>query len=202
MRAPSTEAAKVGRIEMKLRTVSQLFQTLDPSPFREKDLAKEAEEYIVDQAEELPNGIQIDIILYLPAEELSRASAFDIASAIEEYFNLRSHNTSRELRELFRTGRLSLLVGLIVLSSCLLLGWLFVRKLDEGPLPDILRESFLILGWVAIWKPSEIFLYAWPPIVRRRKLFRRLSQANVIVEVGPSGHLFEQVVPARTPAPP
>ena len=84
-------------------------------------------------------------------------------------------------------GRLSLLVGLIVLSSCLLLGWLFARKLDEGPFPDILRESFLILGWVAIWKPSEIFLYAWPPLVRRRKLFRRLSRANVRVEVGPSG---------------
>ena len=187
MRAPSTEPVKVGRIEMKLRTVSQLFHTLDPSPFREKDLAKDAEDYIVDQAEELPNGIQIDIILHLPAEELSQSSAIDIASAVKEYFNLRSHNTSREMRELFRTGRLSLLVGLIVLSSCLLLGWLFARKLDEGPFPDILRESFLILGWVAIWKPSEIFLYAWPPLVRRRKLFRRLSRANVRVEVGPSG---------------
>jgi hypothetical protein len=90
-----------------------------------------------------------------PSAELAKAGRIEM-----KLRTVRSHHTSRELRELFRTGRHSLLVGLIVLSTCLLLGWLFVRKLDEGPFPDILRESFLILGWVAIWKPSEIFLYA------------------------------------------
>jgi hypothetical protein len=187
MTAPLTESRRIERIEIKLRTVSQLFHTLDPSPFREKDLADEAADYIIDQAEELPHNAQIDVILHVPADELPQSSAFDIASAIKDYFDLRSHNASREMRELFRTGRLSLLIGLIVLSICLLLGWLFAERLDEGPLSDILRESFLIFGWVAIWKPSEIFLYSWPPLARRRKLFRRLSQVNVKVEGDPSG---------------
>jgi hypothetical protein len=43
MQAPSAERVGVGRIEMKLRKVSQLFNTLDPSPFRESDLALQAE---------------------------------------------------------------------------------------------------------------------------------------------------------------
>ena len=34
-------------IELRIEDVSQLFHTLDPFPFRERDLDKEAEEFIV-----------------------------------------------------------------------------------------------------------------------------------------------------------
>jgi hypothetical protein len=184
MGAPSTEHAEAGQILVRLRSVSQLFHTLDASPFRERDLAKEADEYIVDQAEELPPDVPVEIVLFLPLEELSRSDPPEIASAVREHFRLRSRYTSREMRELFRTGRLSLLVGFIILSICLLLGLVFARNLGEGPLPDILRETFLILGWVAIWKPADIFLYAWPPLAWRRTLLRRLARADVKIEAG------------------
>ncbi len=41
------------------------------------------------------------------------------------------------------------------------------------------EESFLILGWVANWRPLEIFLYDWWPLVRQRHLYRLLSVASV-----------------------
>jgi hypothetical protein len=171
---------------MKLRKVSQLFNTLDPSPFRESDLALQAEDFIVDRALEFPSNIPIEIVIHLPSDELLRAPAFDIASTIKDYFGLRRQAVSREMGELFKTGRLSLVVGLAILSVCLLLGWLFGQRMREGPLSQILTESFLILGWVAIWKPSEIFLYAWPPIAARRKLFLRLSEATVVLDGKPA----------------
>lgn len=177
----STNSASTGQIEMKLRTVSQLFNTLDPAPFRESDLAIQAEEYIVGRALELPANVPIEIVIYLPPEALSQASASDIPGAIKDYFGLRRQAVSRELRELFKTGRLSLVVGVAILSVCLLLGWL-AQQLKEGPSSQILSESFLILGWVAIWKPSEIFLYSWPPVAARRKLFQRLSEATVVLD--------------------
>jgi hypothetical protein len=34
---------------------------------------------------------------------------------------------------------------------------------------------------VANWKPIEIFLYDWWPLLRRRNLYRRLSEASVEV---------------------
>jgi hypothetical protein len=187
MTAASIDASGAGRIELKLRTVAQLFNTLDPSPFRERDLAKEAEDYIVDYAEDVPKGVPIDIVLHLPAREYSQSTSSEIASAIKDYFGLRSHETTREMEELFRTGRFSLLVGLIVLSVCLTLGLFLAQTFQKGPFPDIFREGFLILGWVAIWRPSEIFLYAWPPLLRRRRLFQRLMQARVTVEGDGSG---------------
>jgi hypothetical protein len=41
-----------------------------------------------------------------------------------------------------------------------------------------------ILGWVANWKPMEIFLYNWWPIAQRRNLYLRLSRAEVEVRDG------------------
>jgi hypothetical protein len=85
------------------------------------------------------------------------------------------------MAELFQTGRLSLVIGPAILSVDLLLGWIFVERMSEGPFFRILTESFLILGWVAIWKPPEILLYAWPPIAARRKRFHCLSEATVVL---------------------
>ena len=181
MKSLSANSTNTGQIEMKLRTVSQLFNTLDPSPFRESDLAIQAEEYIVGRALELPANVPIEIVIYLPPEGLLQASASDIPGAIKDYFGLRVQAVSSELSELFKTGRRSLVIGVVILSVCLLLGWLFSQRMKAGPLPQVLSESLLILGWVAIWKPSEIFLYSWPPVAARRKLYQRLSEATVVV---------------------
>ncbi len=171
-----------GRIELKLQKASQLFHTLDPSPFRESDLDQEAEEYIVNWALELPKTSPIEIIIHLPWDEFSQSSASDLAGAIKGYFAHRADAMSSEMRELFKTGRLAALVALIVLSFCLVLAWIIGSTLKEGPLSQILQESFVIFGWVAIWHPSNVFLYSWPPLARRRKLLRRLAEATVTVD--------------------
>jgi len=43
----------------------------------------------------------------------------------------------------------------------------------------VIEESLLIFGWVANWRPIEIFLYDWWPINRRRNLYRRIATAQV-----------------------
>jgi len=45
----------------------------------------------------------------------------------------------------------------------------------------LVEESSLILGWVANWRPLEIFLYDWWPIWRRLRLYRRLAEAEVTI---------------------
>jgi hypothetical protein len=44
----------VTAIELHVEKIGQLFNTLDPMPFRKRDLDREAEEYIVSWARELP----------------------------------------------------------------------------------------------------------------------------------------------------
>ncbi len=49
------------------------------------------------------------------------------------------------------------------------------------PIGHFVEEGLIIVGWVALWRPLEIFLYDWWPIAQRKRLYRRLADASVSV---------------------
>lgn len=153
---------------------------LDPFPFRERDLDEEAEAFIVDWARELPRGAPLSIVVHLPAEQAQTSEAAGLPDSIRGYFALRARALSAELSELFRVGRVSLAIGTVVLALCLAIAGLIAEPQLEG-LGSLAAEGLLILGWVALWRPMEIFLYEWWPIAGRRRLYRRLAEAQVRV---------------------
>ncbi len=166
-------------IEVQVEDLAQLFDSLDPFPFRERGLDKSAEEYIVSWARELPSAQPIEIIIYVSAP--GTANTADVQTAIQKHFLYRADLAVHDLSELFREGRRSLLIGLAVLAVCVIARELFLVMIKAEGLGRILNEGFLILGWVANWRPLEIFLYDWWPLARRRNLFRRLSNATVLI---------------------
>ena len=162
-------------IEIRLRNVRQLFNTLDPSPFHEKDLDPAAEEYLVDAVREI-GGNPCKMIVHLPPET-PREEAGTATTAIRHYFAYRSRHSSAQLRLLLGRGAVSLIIGLTFLAACLLLRQLLVAK---GPsVTAIVSEGLLILGWVAMWRPVEIFLYDWWPELGKRRVFDRLAAMPV-----------------------
>ncbi len=158
-------------IEIRLRELRQLFNTLDPSPFHERDLDPAAEEYLVSAAREIGQRPS-KLVLQLPAQTANEEAA-DAVAAIRHYFEYRSRHTREQLRLLLGRGAISLSIGLMFLIACLLLRQLLVGTNDSGT--TILSEGLLILGWVAMWRPVEIFLYDWWPELGRRRLFDRIS---------------------------
>jgi hypothetical protein len=53
--------------------------------------------------------------------------------------------------------------------------------LSDTRFAGIAREGLLIGGWVAMWRPLEIFLYDWWPIRAEAKLMDRLGAMLVRV---------------------
>jgi hypothetical protein len=48
----------------------------------------------------------------------------------------------------------------------------------------VLSEGFTIIGWVAMWRPLEIYLYRWWPVRQLGRVYRKLGAADVVVRVG------------------
>jgi hypothetical protein len=115
----------------------------------------------------------------MPPDEAKRAEERGLATALTNYFRVRADWFDRDRRELFRLGWRYLSIGMPVLVVCLLASQMVPRLIGTGPLADILRESLIILGWVANWKPLETFLYDWWPLKRRARLYRRIADAEV-----------------------
>lgn len=173
------DAASGGIIKMHLRKLEQLFDSLDHSPFREKDLDRNAEEYIADSIKELPSKAHCEIVIYLDEPIDIPAEKDAIAEAIHVHFARRAQIARQNLRQLLRRGSISLGIGLSFLVTFFLLGQLVRRIMGEDQWAFLLRESLMIGGWVAMWKPLEIFLYDWWPIVGERRLYDRLSEIKV-----------------------
>jgi hypothetical protein len=79
-----------------------------------------------------------------------------------------------------KRGRSSLLIGLLFLAACLAASKLLFGS-HEGTWTNIARESLTIAGWVAMWRPMEIYLYDWWPLRGRGRIYRKLSQLPIEV---------------------
>ncbi|MGH7631998.1 MAG: hypothetical protein ACREOF_21900, partial [Gemmatimonadales bacterium] len=81
-------------------------------------------------------------------------------------------------------GRISLVIGLAVLAVFIGVSQLVASRTSGGGVGGVLRESLLIGGWVAMWRPLEVFLYDWWPIRAEAKLFDRLAAMPVRISYG------------------
>lgn len=166
-------------IELNLNSLAQLFNSLDPAPFREKDLDPEAEEYIVSAAGDFSLQTPLKLVIHLPHDIASSAQAQNLPEAIHNYFSYRGMVMTHRLRQTLRTGRLALLIGLGFLATCILAQHAITALGRDELLWRVVEEGFLISGWVAMWYPLNIFLYEWWPIHQRRKLYEKLSQLPI-----------------------
>jgi hypothetical protein len=166
-------------IEVHVRELSQLFNSMDPSPFLDKDLDVDAEEFIVSWAKELDPEKPVAILVHLDKAVVVPSEGKMLGEAVHSYFRHRAELTERRLRDLFRRGRKSLVIGLLFLTGSIMLGrW--VEYLFSGrSITEIVREGLIIGGWVSMWRPMEIFLYDWWPIRNERRIYDRLSTAAV-----------------------
>jgi hypothetical protein len=169
-------------IEVHVRDLSQLFDSMDPSPFHERDLDPKAEEYIVSSAEELTAKDPPTLIVHVDAQGTDE-TAHILREAIRVHFTRNALRERRALRDLLSRGRKSLAIALPVLAGSLVGGELASQALGVRALAQVIRESSVIGGWVAMWRPMEVFLYDWWPIRGRQRFYERLSAMQVRVVV-------------------
>jgi hypothetical protein len=167
-------------IDIHLADLTLLFNAMDHSPLRERDLDPKAEEFIVSSARAARGDATLALRIYVDRLGVTEDAAV-VPQAVHEYFRQRSLSARRRLSQLFRVGRTSLLIGIAFLAVAVTLAGFVERALSNGELGALIRESIVIGGWVAMWRPLEIFLYDWWPIRAERKLFDVLSAMPVSI---------------------
>jgi len=167
------------RIEVFVDRIEQLFNSMDPSPFHERDLDDDAEEFIVGWAREFPRRDPVSLVVRVNQLPAHGDAEHLLETAVHNYFAYRAKLNWLEFRYLLKQGRTSLIIGLAFLAACMLTSQLLRRQ--EGTLSIVIREGLIIAGWVAMWRPMEIFLYAWWPLLRKSRLYQKLSRMHVEV---------------------
>jgi len=168
-------------IEVKVQNLQQIFNSIDPSPFHERDLDPEAEEFIVSWAREHNLKKPFKLVVHLGQAPDRTETEHILKEAIHNYFNYRYDFNQRELKQLLRYGWTSLLIALAFLAACVTAAQTISRQL--GRFEAIAQEGLTIIGWVAMWRPLDIYLYRWWPLYRLGKIYHRLSTMPVEIRM-------------------
>lgn len=166
-------------IEIRIRKLDQMFDSRDPSPFLAQDLDDDAQQYVVASAQEISGRLPLALVIHVREPVDTPEHARDAGEGIREHFKRQSGFASLRLKELLHDGWISLAIGLAFLAAALTASAALAPWAETRPWIDFFREGLTICGWVAMWRPIQIFLYEWWPILGDCRLFDRLSRMPV-----------------------
>jgi hypothetical protein len=175
-------AASRSELRLYLRETAQLFNSMDPAPFRERDLDPSAEAYIVEWAREAPTHAPLALVIRLGCTLPASDDVATLSGAVHAHFRQSARSERRRLRRLFRVGRISLLIGLVFVALTVVLGEYAAGVVGMKRFAGMIVDSLVIGAWVALWRPMEIFLYDWWPIRAEARLYDRLGEMDVQLE--------------------
>ena len=193
VRRRRTHHGSSAAVNIHVRDLAQMFNSLDPSPFWDRDLDRTAAQFIEEEFSEKLSAEAWN--LYVHTHE--GGTPADLQAALENYYGRMASSAHRALREHFRSGEWTLVGGagifLVSMGLRTVLGRLF------GTLPQILDEGLIILAWLALWRPAEMLIYGWVPLRHRQLLYERLAGIHVLVRTDTPAPVA--AVPGSAPTP-
>ena len=166
-------------MSVHVHNLAQMFNSLDPSPFWDRDLDREAAEFIEEEFSDKRGARRWRLSVH--ASEGENLTA-DLRSAVGRYYQRLAGSTRRLLREQIRLGQLSLLGGSAIFLLSMSARQILATLLPHG-MSRLLDEGLIILAWLALWRPAESLVYGWVPLWRKWRMYQRLAAMQVGVRV-------------------
>lgn len=167
-------------ITLRLVTINELLVSPN-SVFRKRTLKSDAEEFIVEEAEAFPRKSAIIVKVHLAFTEVKYKDI--IGPAIHAHFHYRREQLQKKFKRVLQYGWRILFIALGLLAVIFTVTEIALHLRADNRVVLFIRESFIILGWVALWRPLELLLYDLYPIKVKINLCYRLEQSNVEVIV-------------------
>jgi hypothetical protein len=189
---PSSEPAAAPEFQLSLNDISDLFNAPRVDPFSRGPL----EGCGVSGVDHLLSLLHMDtalqranlLTLVLPADKATTCKAESITAALRRYVQLRMEREQREMRNSYRYGWRVAGFSIIMLAICLGLSALFASDLTEWMRPLLRRTfeaGFEIIGWVILWHPIQVLVFAPVAIRVRLAALRTLATLNVVIREAP-----------------
>ena len=177
----AARTASAASVSIHVRSVAQMFNSLDPSPFWDRDLDPEAAQFIEEEFAEKLSAHTWH--LHVHAQD-GAGMAGDLQAAIEHYYQRLANSVRYRLRDEMKVGQVALLGGLAIFLLSMSIRGVLAGVL-RGSAPRMLDEGLIIIAWLALWRPIESLVYGWVPLYRRRRLYERLAAIRVSVRTEP-----------------
>lgn len=175
-------------VALTLRDLRDLFREPELDPFAGEDTDESGIDRLLDilKADDRWRRSEFRLTLSIPEAEITPDVELKIRRAMGRYCDGQIQYNRRKLTQVRTEGRRSLRIGGLFLAACLGLAALAETLFrDEGLLGTLVVEGLFIAGWVGLWQPVDLLLYAWWPYADEIKLHEKIRRMELIVKAAP-----------------
>lgn len=168
---------EIAVIKVVVKDTKDIFENFGYRSLEDRVMNEGLETYIISSIKNYPIKSKVSLVISFMKED-EYIDIFLIEKAIHTHFKYKAEEKNLSLKEQFRQWLTNMTIGLLFLILCLILVEVLERFSDNN-IVKIIKESLLIIGWVALWEPITFILFGWRIEKRNKSYYEKLSQIDV-----------------------
>lgn len=167
-------------IDIVIRNVDDIFRRSDYGYLNERTINRELEEYIMEVVRNSPSNLKMMLVFHIP-ENMKDISIDLLREVIHSHFKRKLKESEHTLNYQLRQWRINMLMGILFLVLCIILVEVF-DAFSYVYIFRIIKESLLIIGWVALGEPLTFILFGCQSIKKDIHHYKKLCKTMLITE--------------------
>lgn len=163
-------------VDIYLKNYASLFNPLDPSPEKQRDIDKNIAHYLDDCSHDIDLDYSIILNFFLPLKVHNTIKENKSIESIRFYYSYLIYTMKREIKRLERSAWWYSGIGMILLT----LGYILERTIVTKILSDIVPAGLVIGGWVLFWEAFTLVLFERKQKRMKIKEYDRIVKAEVM----------------------
>jgi hypothetical protein len=168
-------------IEIRFKSLTQVFDDDDPAPLPDRELSEFAEETILGYLDEYRYKKPVTLAIRIPEKDLSGETSL-IPQAVKNHFSFRVPDLEHELILSRREGLYSFIIAIFNAIIAAIYITAYYQEYMEGSLIVLLVGGLVvILNWVTIWDTYEYFMYDYRNLWRKKRIYQKITRIPITV---------------------
>lgn len=163
------------QIEIKILSYRDIFNHLDPSPLKRRDLDETFITYLDESSEEIPLKFPIEICIHCPERIKEGDMEERILLGVRGYYQFNLQKLKAGINQLLKDALIFLTVSVISLFVAFYLS----RKSPGSYFGKIAVEGFIIGGWVFLWEALALVAFKNREQRKDKKRLLRIIRSEI-----------------------
>lgn len=162
-------------IDIRIQEYGDLFNDLDPSPLRRRDLDQDFITYLEESSADIPLKHSLDLQISCPFAEKEEEKEIRIIQGVKSYYQMLYQNIQRKIIQLIKNSLIYFMVGVIFLFLSLY----FSKSLSPTYIHKLVAEGMIIGGWVFLWESLALAVFKSSSLRRERRRIQRIIDSRI-----------------------
>jgi hypothetical protein len=163
-------------VKVALDTYQDLFNKLDPSPIRRRDISPDLRAFLEDCSSEIPLKYKTRINLVISHESKDALMEREISTSLKNYFSYVLNVDHNHIR----IKKLRAFKYMIFSITAIILAVLLRTWLPDAILSSVAIESVTIASWVFLWETISVNFIQMDELSMNQKKYQRLKSGDII----------------------